>query len=138
MKYGPIALIADRLAVIAPRDSSYERMLGNVEEVRARDGMLIAVAHPNDHAVAAKAEHAIEIPPTVELLAPLVMVVPLQLLAYHVALRRGCGVDQPRNLAKSVTVEVAVRSVARNSHVRCGRNVDKSVDGLWTIQRSNQ
>ena len=107
MKHGPIALIADGLPVIAlvPRDSSYERMLGNMEEVRARDGMLIAIAHPNDRAVAAKAEHVIEIPPAVELLAPLVTVVPLQLLAYHVALRRGCDVDQPRSLAKSVTVE---------------------------------
>jgi hypothetical protein len=90
MKHGPIALIADRLPVIAlvPRDSSYERMLGNMEEVRARDGMLIAIAHPNDRAVAAKAEHAIEIPPVVELLAPLATVVPLQLLAHHVAPRR--------------------------------------------------
>jgi glucosamine--fructose-6-phosphate aminotransferase (isomerizing) len=107
MKHGPIALIADRLPVVAlvPRDASYERMLGNMEEVRARDGMLIAIAHPNDRAVASKAEHVIEVPPAAELLAPLVTVVPLQLLAYHVALRRGCDVDQPRNLAKSVTVE---------------------------------
>ncbi len=107
MKHGPIALIADQLPVVVlvPRDSSYERMLGNMEEVRAREGMLIAIAHPNDRAVAAKAEHVIEVPPAAELLAPLVTVVPLQLLAYHVALRRGCDVDQPRNLAKSVTVE---------------------------------
>jgi glutamine---fructose-6-phosphate transaminase (isomerizing) len=107
MKHGPIALIADKLPVVTlvPRDASYERMLGNMEEVRARDGMLIAIAHPNDRAVAAKAEHVIEVPPAAELLAPLVTVVPLQLLAYHVALRRGCDVDQPRNLAKSVTVE---------------------------------
>jgi glucosamine--fructose-6-phosphate aminotransferase (isomerizing) len=107
MKHGPIALIADRLPVVAlaPRDSSYDRMLGNVEEVRARDGMLIAITHPNDRAVAAKAEHVIEVPPTAELLSPLVTVVPLQLLAYHIAVRRGCDVDQPRNLAKSVTVE---------------------------------
>jgi glutamine---fructose-6-phosphate transaminase (isomerizing) len=107
MKHGPIALIADRLPVVAlvPRDASYERMLGNMEEVRARDGMLIAVAHSNDRAVATRAEHVIEVPPAAELLAPLVTVVPLQLLAYHVALRRGCDVDQPRNLAKSVTVE---------------------------------
>jgi glutamine---fructose-6-phosphate transaminase (isomerizing) len=107
MKHGPIALIADQLPVVAlvPRDSSYERMLGNMEEVRARDGMLIAITHPNDRAAAAKAAHVIEVPPAAELLAPLVTVVPLQLLAYHVALRRGCDVDQPRNLAKSVTVE---------------------------------
>jgi glucosamine--fructose-6-phosphate aminotransferase (isomerizing) len=107
MKHGPIALIADQLPVVAlvPRDSSYERMLGNMEEVRARDGMLIAITHPNDRAAAAKAAHVVEVPPAAELLAPLVTVVPLQLLAYHVALRRGCDVDQPRNLAKSVTVE---------------------------------
>ena len=107
MKHGPIALIADGLPVVAlaPRDSSYERMLGNMEEVRARDGMLIAVCHPGDRAVASKAQHVIEVPPCAELLAPLLTVIPLQLLAYHVAVRRGCDVDQPRNLAKSVTVE---------------------------------
>jgi glucosamine--fructose-6-phosphate aminotransferase (isomerizing) len=80
-------------------------MLGNMEEVRARDGMLIAITHPNDRAAAAKARHVIEVPPTAELLSPLVTVIPLQLLAYHIAVRRGCDVDQPRNLAKSVTVE---------------------------------
>jgi glucosamine--fructose-6-phosphate aminotransferase (isomerizing) len=107
MKHGPIALIADGLPVVAlaPRDGSYDRMLGNMEEVRARDGMLIAITHPNDRGVAAKAQHVIEVPPSAELLSPLVTVVPLQLLAYHVAVRRGCDVDQPRNLAKSVTVE---------------------------------
>ena len=67
--------------------------------------MLIAVAHPNDPAVATKAEHVIEVPPAADLLAPLITVIPLQLLAYHIAVRRGCDVDQPRNLAKSVTVE---------------------------------
>src|ERR671925_607051 len=107
MKHGPIALIADGLPVVAlaPRDSSYERMLGNMEEVRARDGVLIAICHPGDRAVASKAQHVIEVPPCAELLAPLLTVIPLQLLAYHVAVRRGCDVDQPRNLAKSVTVE---------------------------------
>jgi glucosamine--fructose-6-phosphate aminotransferase (isomerizing) len=107
MKHGPIALIADNLPVVAlaPRDSSYERMLGNMEEVRARDGLLIGVCHPGDRVVAGKAQHVIEVPVTAELLAPLVTVIPLQLLAYHVAVRRGCDVDQPRNLAKSVTVE---------------------------------
>jgi len=107
MKHGPIALIADGLPVVAlaPRDSSYERMLGNMEEVRARDGLLIAICHPGDRAVASKAQHVIEVPPCAELLAPLLTVIPLQLLAYHVAVRRGCDVDQPRNLAKSVTVE---------------------------------
>ncbi len=107
MKHGPIALIADDLPVVAlvPRDGSYERMLGNIEEVRARDGMLIAVCHAGDRTVAAKARHVIEVPPCAELLAPILTVVPLQLLAYHIAVRLGCDVDQPRNLAKSVTVE---------------------------------
>jgi glucosamine--fructose-6-phosphate aminotransferase (isomerizing) len=107
MKHGPIALITEELPVVAlaPRDSTYERMLGNIEEVRARDGLVIAVTHPGDRALAAKAHHVIEVPPTAELLAPLVTVIPLQLLAYHIAVRRGCDVDQPRNLAKSVTVE---------------------------------
>ncbi|HUF94409.1 MAG TPA: glutamine--fructose-6-phosphate transaminase (isomerizing) [Candidatus Limnocylindria bacterium] len=107
MKHGPIALIADGLPVVAlaPRDSTYERMLGNMEEVCAREGLLIAITHPGDKNAAAKARYVIEVPPTAELLAPLVTVIPLQLLAYHIAVRRGCDVDQPRNLAKSVTVE---------------------------------
>jgi len=107
MKHGPIALIADGLPVVAlaPRDSTYERMLGNMEEVCAREGLLIAITHPGDKNATAKAKYVIEVPPTAELLAPLVTVVPLQLLAYHIAVRRGCDVDQPRNLAKSVTVE---------------------------------
>jgi len=107
MKHGPIALIADGLPVvaIAPRDASYERMLGNIEEVRARDGQVIAIVHQGDKLIASKAQHVIEVPPAAELLAPLITVIPLQLLAYHVSVRRGCDVDQPRNLAKSVTVE---------------------------------
>jgi len=107
MKHGPIALIADRLPVVAlaPRDGSYERMLGNVEEVLAREGQIIAIVHTGDRSVAAKAHHVIEVPPCADLLAPLITVIPLQLLAYHVAVRLGCDVDQPRNLAKSVTVE---------------------------------
>jgi len=107
MKHGPIALIADELPVVAlvVRDGSYERMLGNLEEVRARDGLVVAVAHAGDRNVASKAKHVIEVPPCAELLAPLITVVPLQLLAYHIAVRLGCDVDQPRNLAKSVTVE---------------------------------
>jgi len=107
MKHGPIALIADQLPVVVliPRDSSHDRMLGNMEEVRARDGQVIAICNPDDRAAASKAHHVIEVPPCAELLAPLLTVIPLQLLAYHAALRRGCDVDQPRNLAKSVTVE---------------------------------
>jgi glucosamine--fructose-6-phosphate aminotransferase (isomerizing) len=107
MKHGPIALITDGLPVVAvaPRDGSYERMLGNVEEVRAREGLIIAVVQSGDRAVASKATHVLEIPPCADLLTPLLTVLPLQLLAYHIAVRRGCDVDQPRNLAKSVTVE---------------------------------
>jgi glucosamine--fructose-6-phosphate aminotransferase (isomerizing) len=107
MKHGPIALISDGLPVVAlaPRDGSYERMLGNIEEVRAREGQVIAVVQQGDKLVASKAQHVIEIPPCADLVAPILTVVPLQLLAYHIAVRRGCDVDQPRNLAKSVTVE---------------------------------
>jgi glutamine---fructose-6-phosphate transaminase (isomerizing) len=107
MKHGPIALIDDGLPVVAlaPRDGSYERMLGNIEEVRAREGQVIAVVQKGDRLVSAKAQHIIEVPAAADLLAPILTVVPLQLLAYHIAVRRGCDVDQPRNLAKSVTVE---------------------------------
>ena len=107
MKHGPIALIADGLPVVAlmPRDASYDRMLGNIEEVRARDGLVIAIAHPGDRTLAAKADHLIEVPPAADLLMPILTTIPLQLLSYHIAVRRGCDVDQPRNLAKSVTVE---------------------------------
>ena len=107
MKHGPIALIADGLPVVAlmPRDASYDRMLGNIEEVRARDGLVIAIAHPGDRTLAAKADHLLEVPPAADLLMPILTTIPLQLLSYHIAVRRGCDVDQPRNLAKSVTVE---------------------------------
>jgi len=107
MKHGPIALIDEGMPVVAlmPRDATYERMLGNIEEVRARDGKVIVLAHPGDREVAARADHVISVPPTVDFLSPILMVIPLQLLAYHIAVRRGCDVDQPRNLAKSVTVE---------------------------------
>ena len=80
-------------------------MLANIEEVRARDGLLIALAPPDDTLIASKAHHVLRVPAASDLLSPIVMSVPLQLLAYHVAVRRGCDVDQPRNLAKSVTVE---------------------------------
>jgi glucosamine--fructose-6-phosphate aminotransferase (isomerizing) len=107
MKHGPIALIDNGfpVVVLAPRDGSYERMLGNIEEVRAREGQVVAVVQSGDRLVAGKSQHVIEVPPAAELLAPLITVIPLQLLAYHIAVRRGCDVDQPRNLAKSVTVE---------------------------------
>ncbi|MGH7415886.1 MAG: glutamine--fructose-6-phosphate transaminase (isomerizing) [Candidatus Rokuibacteriota bacterium] len=107
MKHGPIALIDERLPVVAlaPRDPTYERMVANVEEVKARGGRIIAVCHRGDTDMAGRADHVLEVPPAVDLLAPLVTVIPLQLLAYHIAILRGCDVDQPRNLAKSVTVE---------------------------------
>ncbi len=107
MKHGPIALIDENMpvVVIAPRDSLYDKMRGNVEEVKARGGRIIAVVSEGDREIAALADEVIEIPQTPELLTPMVSAVPLQMLAYHVAVRRGCDVDQPRNLAKTVTVE---------------------------------
>ncbi|MGH7320507.1 MAG: glutamine--fructose-6-phosphate transaminase (isomerizing) [Candidatus Rokuibacteriota bacterium] len=107
MKHGPIALIDDAMPVVAllPRDRNHDRMLANIEEVKARDGIIVAVVHEGDEAIRDKAAHLLTVPPAPELLSPLVLTVPLQLLAYHVAVRRGCDVDQPRNLAKSVTVE---------------------------------
>jgi glucosamine--fructose-6-phosphate aminotransferase (isomerizing) len=107
MKHGPIALIEERVPVlaVAPRDPSYDRILGNVEEVKARGGRVVALCHQGDTELAGRADHVLVVPPTPDLLSPLVSVVPLQLLAYHLALVRGCNVDQPRNLAKSVTVE---------------------------------
>ena len=107
MKHGPIALIDDGMPVIAltPRDASYERMMNTVEEVRARDGHIIALAHEGDRDIAARAARVMTVPATAELLSPILMALPLQLLSYHVAVRLGRDVDQPRNLAKSVTVE---------------------------------
>ena len=107
MKHGPIALIDENMPVVfvSPRGGSNEKILGNMEEVRARKGRIIAVVNQGDTAAAALADHVISIPETVEYLSPLLTVVPLQLLAYHIAILRGCNVDQPRNLAKSVTVE---------------------------------
>ena len=107
MKHGPIALIDEGLPVVAliPKDGTYERMMGNVEEVRARDGRVIVLAHEGDREAKAKADWMISVPVADELLSPILMAIPLQLLAYHVAVRLGRDVDQPRNLAKSVTVE---------------------------------
>jgi glucosamine--fructose-6-phosphate aminotransferase (isomerizing) len=107
MKHGPIALIDERMPVLAlaPRDPTYDRMVGNIEEVRARDGRVIAVGNIGDAELARRAHDVLSVPATSDLLAPLVSVIPLQLLAYHVAALRGLDVDQPRNLAKSVTVE---------------------------------
>jgi glutamine---fructose-6-phosphate transaminase (isomerizing) len=107
MKHGPIALIDEDLPVvcIAPRDAIYEKMISNIEQVRARRGQVIAVGSEGDALLAAKADHVIAVPETLPLLQPILSVIPLQIFAYAVALRRGCDVDQPRNLAKSVTVE---------------------------------
>ncbi len=107
MKHGPIALIDENMPTVALalRDSVYDKMISQVEQVKARNGKVIAVVNPHDEAVAGKADALIEVPETAELLSPIVAVVPLQLLAYHIAVWHGLDVDQPRNLAKSVTVE---------------------------------
>jgi glucosamine--fructose-6-phosphate aminotransferase (isomerizing) len=107
MKHGPIALIDDSMPVvfICPRDSAYQKIVGNIAEVRARKGKIIAVTDEGNDDMADMADHVIYIPKTLDFLYPLLAVIPLQLIAYHIAVLRGCDVDQPRNLAKSVTVE---------------------------------
>jgi glucosamine--fructose-6-phosphate aminotransferase (isomerizing) len=107
MKHGPIALITEEMPVVvlAPRDRVYEKMLGNIQEVKARDGLVIAFGSEGDGELAAKVDHCFTVPVTSHLLTPVLLALPLQLLAYHIAVRKGCDVDQPRNLAKSVTVE---------------------------------
>jgi len=107
MKHGPIALIDEDMPVVAvaPHDGVLEKMLSNIEEVKARSGIVLAVSDRENTTLSAKADSVIIVPRTHDLLAPMLLVLPLQLLAYHIALLRGCDVDQPRNLAKSVTVE---------------------------------
>ncbi len=107
MKHGPIALIDENMPVVflAPRDGVYGKVVSNVEEVKARNGKVIAVVSDDAPELEGKADHVIRIPQTVPCLLPILASIPLQLLAYHVAVLRGCDVDQPRNLAKSVTVE---------------------------------
>ena len=107
MKHGPIALIDENMPVVflATNQSAYEKIVSNVQEVKARKGKIIAVVHKGDTQIRELADHIIEVPETEEILSPLITIVPLQLLAYHIAIMRGCNVDQPRNLAKSVTVE---------------------------------
>jgi glucosamine--fructose-6-phosphate aminotransferase (isomerizing) len=107
MKHGPIALIDERMPVvsIAVHDRVYEKIISNIEQVKARGGIVIAVATEGDSRIAQKADRVLYVPQTSPLLTPVLTVLPLQLLAYHIAVRRGCDVDQPRNLAKSVTVE---------------------------------
>ncbi len=107
MKHGPIALVDDNLPVIvvAPQDDYYEKIVSNIQEVKARKGNVIAIVTEGDKGLKDLVNDSIEIPASHPALAPLLTVLPLQLLAYHIALMRGCNVDQPRNLAKSVTVE---------------------------------
>jgi glucosamine--fructose-6-phosphate aminotransferase (isomerizing) len=107
MKHGPIALIDENMPVfvIATQGASYEKVVSNIQEVKARKGNIIAIVTEGDKVVKDLADHVIEIPKSDDSLVPLISVIPLQLLSYHVAVMRGCNVDQPRNLAKSVTVE---------------------------------
>jgi glucosamine--fructose-6-phosphate aminotransferase (isomerizing) len=107
MKHGPIALIDRELpvVVIAPRDPWYDKMLSQIEQAKARGGLVIAVATDGDELIASKADHVLWVPETPWMLSPITTVIPLQMLAYHIAALRGLDVDQPRNLAKSVTVE---------------------------------
>ncbi|MCK5823071.1 MAG: glutamine--fructose-6-phosphate transaminase (isomerizing) [Bacteroidales bacterium] len=107
MKHGPIALIDEKMpvVVIATKDKSYDKIVSNIQEIKARKGIVIAVVTEGDTVIKNLADHVIEIPDSAQALAPLITVVPLQLISYYIAVMRGCNVDQPRNLAKSVTVE---------------------------------
>jgi len=107
MKHGPIALIDENMPVfvVASKDTYYEKVLSNIKEVESRKGHVVAVVTEGDIDVKKVAEYVIEIPAVHEALAPLLTVIPWQLLSYHIAVMRGCNVDMPRNLAKSVTVE---------------------------------
>jgi glucosamine--fructose-6-phosphate aminotransferase (isomerizing) len=107
MKHGPIALIDNNMPtiVIATRDPIYEKIMSNIEEIKARSGAVLSIVTKGDTKIKSISDWAFEVPATMAFLAPVVNVIPLQLLAYHVAVTRGCNVDQPRNLAKSVTVE---------------------------------
>jgi glucosamine--fructose-6-phosphate aminotransferase (isomerizing) len=107
MKHGPIALIDEQMPVIviAPKQGHYDKIVSNIQEIKSRSGKIIAVVTKGDTQVKGLADHVIEIPETSDALSPLITTIPLQLLSYHIAVMRGCNVDQPRNLAKSVTVE---------------------------------
>ena len=107
MKHGAIALVTDKLPVIfvAPRSATHEKIISNIQEVRARNGIILAIATHGDTAIAQHCDEVIYIPDCPEPLSPILAAVPLQLLAYYISVNRGCDVDQPRNLAKSVTVE---------------------------------
>ncbi|MCJ7497602.1 MAG: SIS domain-containing protein, partial [candidate division Zixibacteria bacterium] len=103
----PIALIDENMpvVVIAIKDNVYEKVLSNIEEIKARNGRVIAIATQGDEEISKRVNQVLYIPQTLEQLTPLLAIIPLQLLAYHMAVLRGCDIDQPRNLAKSVTVE---------------------------------
>ena len=107
MKHGPIALIDENMPAvfIAPKDSTYDKIISNIQEVKARKGRIIAIASESDTEIDSLVDYTIKIPDTTSMLMPLLTVIPLQLLAYHIAVKKGLNVDQPRNLAKSVTVE---------------------------------
>jgi glucosamine--fructose-6-phosphate aminotransferase (isomerizing) len=107
MKHGPIALIDENMPVvfIAPKDSTYDKIVSNIQEVKARGGRTIAIASEEDNEIDKLVDYTIKIPDTIRMLMPILTVIPLQLLAYHIAVKKGLNVDQPRNLAKSVTVE---------------------------------
>jgi len=107
MKHGPIALIDENMPIvfIAPQDRTYEKIMSNIQEVKARRGRVIAIVNEEEETIGQLADYMIHVPRTLDLFAPILTVIPLQLLAYYIAVARGCNVDQPRNLAKSVTVE---------------------------------
>ncbi len=107
MKHGPIALIDEHMpvVVVATKENSYDKIVSNIQEVKARKGQVIAVVTEGDQVISAMADYVLEVPDTISVFAPVLAVIPLQLLSYHIAVLRGCDVDQPRNLAKSVTVE---------------------------------
>jgi len=107
MKHGPIALIDENMPVVfvAPRDPVFSKVVSNMQEVKARGGQIIAVTTQGNDDLRGLVNHELRVPVTAPLLTPVLTVIPLQLLAYHIAARRGCDVDRPRNLAKSVTVE---------------------------------
>jgi glucosamine--fructose-6-phosphate aminotransferase (isomerizing) len=107
MKHGPIALIDEHMpvVVIAPKLGHYDKVVSNIQEIKSRSGKIIAIVTKGDTQVRDLADYVIEIPETADALSPLITTIPLQLLSYHIAVMRECNVDQPRNLAKSVTVE---------------------------------
>ena len=107
MKHGPIALIDENMpvVVVATKDDTYEKIINNIQEIKARKGKVIAIVTEGDDIISKMADYVLEVPEIMTVFAGLLAVIPLQLLSYHIAVLRGCNVDQPRNLAKSVTVE---------------------------------